>query len=259
MDPTRFRERLQNHDKMIGLSINYPAPGIIENVSREWDFLWLDGQHGQIYQDQMLSMVRTADLMGVDSLLRVPGHESDTIGLYADMLPSALMIPMVNTGADAKRIVMAARFAPLGSRSFGGRRPIDRLNRYYHQDKEPVLVAQIETPEALANVDAIAQTEGIEVLMFGLDDFKLSLGLDINSTVPETPELLKAQKKIARAAREAGKSFCCITPNPKMAQLADELGCQLYIGASDSGFLSQGSVQCAKMLKQSLDLKNCRR
>ena len=71
MEPTRFKQRLQNNERLIGLAINYPAPGIIETVGHMWDFLWLDGQHGQISYDSMISLVRTADMVGVDTLPKI--------------------------------------------------------------------------------------------------------------------------------------------------------------------------------------------
>ena len=254
MDPTRIRQRLKNDECMIGLAINYPAEGIIETIGRMWDFLWLDGQHGQIAQDQMLSLVRTADMINVDSLVRVPGREPGIIGPYADMTPSALMIPMINTPEDAIAAVDAARFPPLGSRSFGGRRPIDMMDRYYYRGKEPVLVAQIETPTALKNIDAIAQTDGIDVLMLGPDDFKTNLGLAINSPLLETPVLLDALKKVVDVARNAGKQAACITPTPEMAQHALELGYRIFIGGADFLFLRDGSQDRASMLRQTLGI-----
>ena len=256
MDPTQFRQRLENDECMIGLAINYPAAGIIETIGHMWDFLWLDGQHGQISQEQMLSLVRTTDMVGIDSLVRVPGRETGIVGPYADMMPSALMIPMINTPADAAAAVDAVRFPPLGSRSFGGRRPIDMMDRHYYRDKEPVLVAQIETPEALKKVRAIAQTDGIDMLMLGPDDFKTNLGLAINSPLLETPVLLDALKTVAEAAREAGKRAACITPTAEMAQHALELGYRLFIGGADFLFLRGGSEHCVKMLRQTLGIDN---
>ena len=256
MDPTRFRQRLKNDECMIGLAINYPAAGIIETIGRIWDFLWLDGQHGQISQDQMLSLVRTADMVGVDSLVRVPGRETGIVGPYADMIPSALMIPMINTPEDAAAAVDAAKFPPLGSRSFGGRRPIDMMDRHYYRGKEPVLVAQIETPQALENIRAIAQTDGIELLMLGPDDLKTNLGLAINSPLLETPALLDALKKVAEAAHDTGKLAACIAPTPEMTQHALGLGYRLFIGGADFLFLRDGSELRAKMMRQTLGLDN---
>ena len=142
-----------------------------------WDFLWIDGQHGPFSYDSALTAVRTTDLVGTDSLLRVPGQEHSLLGLYADMLPSAMMVPVVNTPEQAKAVVDATRFPPLGNRSYGGRRPIDFLGRDYYMGEGLVLVLQIETPEAVENAAAIAALEGVDALFLGADDLKIQLGV----------------------------------------------------------------------------------
>ncbi len=249
----KMKQRLKNNERLIGMCINYPAAGIIETVGSMWDFLWLDGQHGQISQDQMLSLVRTADLVGVDSLVRVPGREFGIVGPYADMAPSALMIPMINTAEDAAAVVDAMRFPPLGSRSFGGRRAIDTLSRQYYKEKEPVLIAQIETPEALENIQAIANTDGIDVLMLGPDDFKITLGLPVDSPLLETPEISHALKKVAEVAVNAGKHAACIAPTPELLKYTLELGYSLFIGGGDVAFLREGATQRTEMMRQFLE------
>ena len=118
------------------------------------------------------------------------------------------------------------------------------------------MVAQIETLHLLQNIRAIAQTDGIDMLMLGPDDFRINLGLAINSPLLETPVLLEAQKTVVKTAREAGKLAACITPTPEMAQLALELGCSLFIGGADLLFLRDGSEHLAKMLRQTLGLDN---
>ncbi len=256
MDPARLRQRLKNGEPMIGLSVNYPAAGILETIGRMWDFVWLDGQHGQISQDAMLSMVRTADLVGIDSVVRVPGSEGGIVGPYADMMPSALMIPMVDTPADAAAVVQATRFPPLGSRSFGGRRPIDIWTREYFHDKEPVVVAQIETPAAMENVDAIAATEGIDVLMLGPDDFKTRLGLPIDAPLLETPALADALRRVAEAALGAGKAAACIAPTAETIRYAMSLGYRLLVGTSDVGLLREGSRLRADLLRKAIVSEN---
>ncbi len=150
---------------------------LIETIGPMWDFLWIDGQHGPFSYDSALTAVRTTDLVGTDSLLRVPGQEHSLLGLYADMLPSAMMVPVVNTPEQAKAVVDATRFPPLGNRSYGGRRPIDFLGRDYYMGEGLVLVLQIETPEAVENAAAIAALEGVDALFLGADDLKIQLGV----------------------------------------------------------------------------------
>ena len=181
MEPTRFRKRLQDGEVLVGLSNNYPSAALIETVGALWDFIWIDGQHGQFSYDNALTAVRTADLVGVDTILRVPGQEAGVLGLYADMLPSARMVPMVNSAQQAAAVVDATRFPPLGNRSFGGRRPIDVLDREYYLGYEPILVVQIETPEAVDRADEIAATDGVDALLLGADDLKIQMGISVNA------------------------------------------------------------------------------
>ncbi|MBN2296811.1 MAG: hypothetical protein JXM70_30580 [Pirellulales bacterium] len=253
MDPTQFRQHVQNDDTMLGMGIQYPAESIIESIGHMWDFLWLDGQHGQISYERMLSMVRTADLVGVDTVVRVPGHESGTLGLYADMAPSAIMVPMINTAEDARAAVEAVRFPPLGSRSFGGRRPIDTMGRTYYLEKEPLLIAQIETRQAIENCEEIASTDGVDLLMLGPDDLKTQLGLAIDSPLLDTPELLQCLNKVVRAADKAGKGAMCIATTPELLKYAYGLGYRIFIGSSDVYLLRQGSQESARKLRGAVD------
>lgn len=259
MDPTRFRQRVQNGDSLFGVAINYPAAGIIDTIGSMWDFLWLDGQHGQISSEQMLSLVRTADAVGVDTIMRVPGRETGIVGPYVDMAPSAVMIPMINTREDALAAVHATRFPPLGSRSFGGRRPIDTMDRTYYRGREPLVVAQIETPQAVENCDKIAGTDGIDMLMLGPDDLKTHLGLAIDCSVLDTPILLAAFEKVAKAASEVGKQAMCIATTPELANRAHELGYRIFVGGSDVYFLRRGSQESLQMLQSNIGCGNSRK
>lgn len=249
MNPQDLRQRLARGEKLVGFAVTYPAPGILETIGRDWDFVWIDAQHGQISYHEAMQLVRTADFLGLDTLLRVPGREFGVVGPFADMAPAAIMMPMVDTPADAAEAVRVSRFPPLGTRSFGGRRAVDLHSRDYYLRSEPVLVAQLETPLAIENARKIAETDGIDGLMFGPDDFKVGLGINISSALLETPVLKEALQKTAEAATAAGKFAVAITPTPEMVDYAKELGFQLFIGGSDSHFLRATSNSQSTMLR----------
>lgn len=253
MDPTRFRQQVQNGDTMLGVTLQYPTESIIETIGHVWDFLWIYGQHGQISYERMLSMTRTADLVGVDTIVRVPGGQTGVVGLYADMAPSAIMVPMINTGEEAHAAVNAVRFPPLGSRSFGGRRPIDTMGRTYYLEKEPLLVTQIETQQAVENCEEIAANDGVDILMLGPDDFKTSMGLSIDCSQLETPVLFNAFEKVAKAAENSGKRAMCIATTPELAKHAHQLGYRIFVGSSDAYLVRQGSQQSVQTLRSALD------
>ena len=205
MSAQNLRERLKSGECLLGLCNMYPAAGVIEGMCSGWDLVWIDAQHGQIGYDAALEAIRTAAACRLESLLRVPGHESSLLGVFADAMPSALMVPMVNTPEQARGVAAAVRFAPQGTRSYGGRRPIDLHGRQYFQSPDPLLVAQIETVEAVQNVEAIVAAEGVDTLFFGPDDMKVSMGIPIDTPPIEDTRLREAMAATPPAARRAGK------------------------------------------------------
>ncbi len=247
MESTRLRQRLVNGEILLGLSNNYPSASLIETIGSMWDFLWIDGQHGQFSYDSALTAVRTTDLVGTDSLLRVPGQEYSILGLYADMLPSAMMVPVVNTPEQAKAVVDATRFPPLGNRSYGGRRPIDSLGRDYYLGDGLVLVLQIETPEAVENAAAIAALEGVDALFLGADDLKIQSGVPVNAPNLETKVVVEAMEKVARAAKDAGKISGCVAGTPEQVKYSADLGYQLIATGGDMGLLREA---CREKIEQ---------
>lgn len=252
MYPNRLLEKLRRGDVCLGLANTYPAPGIIEIMGRGWDFIWIDGQHGQFSYEAALNAVRAAAAIGVDSLLRVPGHEHSTLCLYADMGPLAVMVPMVNTAAEAEHVVRGLRFPPRGARSFGGRRVADLYGRGYATESELMVVLQVETAEAAANADAIAAVDGVDCLFFGPDDMKMSLGLPMETAITEDARLQRAMEQTAAGARAHQRALGCVCPNAESARLALGLGYRLLAGGGDAPFLRTGAATRLSELRQAV-------
>ena len=237
-----LRKKLTNGKVALGMNFMYPTPGAIERVGGDWDWLWLDGQHGQFGYDSLLACVRAAERAGTPALVRVPGPEYGCIGLVADMCAAAIMVPMVDTPEDAVRAVRAVKFPPLGRRSFGGRRPIDFSGRgYAHQaNEELLLVAQIETVKGLANVEQIAAVPGVDVVFFGPDDMSLQMGMRMDQKRP--PDIFQAELvRIAAAAAAAGKICGTTSASPRQLRANVERGFQLCPVAGDFRLLAEGS------------------
>ena len=245
---------LKDDRLLLGCCIMYPAPGIIELIGQEWDWIWLDAQHGQHDYESVLGCVRVCEIKGAHSVIRVPSHDYGAIGYALDTNTGGVMVPMVNTAEQAQKIVMAAKFPPLGSRSFGGRRPIDLIGRSYAHsaNSEKILIAQIETEEGLANVNQIAAVSGIDVLFFSPDDMAMQIGLPMDQK-RENSLFHSGMKKLADAALNAGKAAGTVTANPELLELALKLGYRLCVGSSDASILLQGSRQARKNLSSKLN------
>ena len=164
----KLYEMLKNGPSL-GVGIFYPAPGIIERIGSDWDWIWIDGQHGQLGYEDILAAVRAANLIQKPTVVRVPGHEYGMIGKILDTATNAIMVPMVEDAQQAELIVKAAKFPPLGKRSYGSRRLIDLFGRSYANGNksQPLLICQIENEKGLKNIDSIAAVQGVDVLFIG--------------------------------------------------------------------------------------------
>ena len=223
----------------LGIGIMYPASGIIERIGPDWDWIWIDGQHGQLDYSDILAAVRACNLIKRPCVVRVPGQESGAIGKSLDCSPDALMVPMINTAAQARKAVENTKFPPLGLRSYGGRRPIDMHGRTYNEN-QPALICQIETLQALDNCDEIASVDGVDMLFYGPDDMAMQHGLPMDQPKPE--ELFKeALKKVADCAAKYNKLAGIVAVDLQSYEKAVDLGYSLIVGSADVALLANGS------------------
>jgi len=248
-----FRDLL-NDRPQIGLGIFYPAPGIIERLGPDWDWFWIDGQHGELGYGDIMAAVRACNLVDRRALIRVPGHEPGLIGLALDTSADAVMVPMVDDADQARSVVQASKFPPLGSRSFGGRRPIDLYGRGYSRSdqEQPLLVCQIETPQALRNAASIAAVDGVDVIFFSPDDIALRAGMPMDRPRPKdyfNDEL----RTLAKIAGDHGKFAGGVFPTPESMTQAVDLGYRLVVGAAEVSLLAEASKTKSQVLRECLD------
>ncbi len=246
-----LNDELRKKDVLLGFCLMYPAAGIIERIGPEWDWVWIDAQHGMHDYRSILECVRACEHAGIPSVVRVPSNEYGVIGRVLDTCACGVMVPMINTAAEAKAAVVAAKFSPLGLRSYGGRRPIDVFGRSYSHDANvnTLLIAQIETEEGLMNVDEIASIPGIDALFFGPDDMAVQLAMPMDQ--PREVEFFKkAMEKTAKAAQKYGKIAGTVTASPEMLRLTMKMGYRLCVGTADVAILAEGSANKKKALSK---------
>jgi 4-hydroxy-2-oxoheptanedioate aldolase len=232
----------------------YPGAGVIERIGPDWDWMWIDGQHGQLGYAEILDLVRACDLVQRPAIVRVPGHEFGPIGRALDAGAAGVIAPCVDTPEQARAVVNAAKFPPLGKRSYGGRRPIDRHGRTYsdNANDDILLVAQIETPEAIGNVEAIAAVPGVDALFLGPDDLMLRRGHSM--TAPRNKESLgKDMELVANACRKHGKFSVMVGVGDEMLRLCASLGYNMIVSGSDVLFLAAGSKRAASEARSTLN------
>lgn len=237
-----FRKLLESGLPKLGLSVMHPSPGAIERIGPDWDWMWIDTQHGQLGYADMLALVRACDLIERAAIVRVPSHEYGGIGRALDTGASGVIVPMVNTPEEALAVVHAAKLPPLGERSYGGRRAIDLHGRAYAStaNRDTLLIAQIETPGALDHVDAIAATKGVDALFLGPDDISLRRGRTMDQPLDQT-QLRRDMDTVLAACRRHNKFAVAVGMGAEMTRLCASLGFHMIVAGGDSAFLANGS------------------
>lgn len=233
----------------------YPSVGGVERIGGDWDWIWIDAQHGELDYHDVLSLVRACDLVNRPAIVRVASHEDGGIGKALDTGAAGVIVPIVDTPEQALQLVQAAKFPPLGGRSYGGRRPIDRKGRGYSDtaNTDILLIAQIETPEAVLNAEKIASIDGIDALFLGPDDLLLRRGLPMDA--PRNRKTLGADlEKVVHACHSHGKIAITVGVSEEMLKLCAELGFDMIVAGSDVGFLATGSKDASSKARAHLEL-----
>jgi 4-hydroxy-2-oxoheptanedioate aldolase len=205
----RLKRAIADGRTIKGVHMTFAMPTVIEVLALlDLDFVYLDGEHGCFEWRDIEAACITAERHGMTPIARVPDAEVATITRFLDRGVKGVIVPHVDSVADAERVIEAAYYAPRGQRSFGGSRP---KFVYGVKDKPAFLAASndgvsvsimIETRAALAAADAIARLDGIDYLSFGLMDLSQALG---RPGEPEHAEVKAAVADASERIRAAGK------------------------------------------------------
>ena len=143
------------------------------------DYVNVDMQHGLIDYSDTVEILRSLRSSTAAPTVRVPWNEPGIIGKVLDAGALGVIIPMVNSVAEAEAAVRACRYAPEGGRSFGPvRAAAVHGPRYFASANRAVAcIPMIETERAVADLDAILGVPGIDAIYVGPADLSVSLGL----------------------------------------------------------------------------------
>lgn len=163
---------LRDKEDMCGFWCVTGHPGVVDTAaSVKPDFIVVDGQHGVELGAIDSSLFTVMAHYGVTGLVRVPTIENAPIGRALDLGAAGIVVPLVQSAADAERAVSATRHAPHGGRSYGM-----QTRRVGPFDERPFVAIQIETAGAVENIEAIAAVDGVDALYIGPADLGLALG-----------------------------------------------------------------------------------
>jgi 4-hydroxy-2-oxoheptanedioate aldolase len=243
MRPNRVKQLLREGKPALGTFMALGSTLGAEQLAQVgFDWLVIDQEHGAIDATLTQSLLQAVSTTETVPLVRVPWNSGDWIKRALDAGAYGLVVPMVNTRADAEAAVRATRYPPMGDRSIGGSRTrlyggpdyVERAN------DEILLMVQIEHKTAVENAREILSTPGIDGYFIGPGDLCASLGLP-NTWDPDFPEYWAALEKVQRAAKEAGVPSG-IHASPHRVTAMIEKGYQFIAVGFDISFMTQAAT-----------------
>jgi 4-hydroxy-2-oxoheptanedioate aldolase len=214
------------------------------------DWLCIDTQHGPIDYETALAMLQAISTTETTPFARVPWNEPGVIGKMLDAGAYGVIVPMVNSRAEAEAAVAACRYPPEGIRSFGPTRAVfyAGFDYFAHANQEVCCIPQIETTAAVDNLDEILSVEGVDAVYIGPMDLSISLGLppQMDSDVPAYAE---ARQRILEACQRhnvAAGIHASVSSAPKRAAE----GFRMVLATSDVGALIRAAAEDVRSVRQ---------
>ena len=194
---------MRSAEPCFGTWLSLGSPIVAEMAAQcGFDWLLMDLEHGAMTEADLLPMLQATAAWPVAVIVRVPSHEPTRIARALDWGAAGIMAPHVSSAEEARALVRALRYPPVGIRGYSRTVRVHGFGLRPPDDTPPLLFAQIECVEGLENSDAIAAVEGVDVLFVGPADLQLSL-----ATTPGQPWSYEdALDRVAEAARRHNRS-----------------------------------------------------
>jgi len=225
-------------------------------AAQGYDSVTVDIQHGAVDYQSAVTMFQAMRASGVTPMARVPWLDAGIIMKMLDAGAYGIICPMINSRAEAEKLVSYVRYAPLGTRSFGPTRANFSAGANYAAEANDQILcfAMVETAEAMENLNDIVSTPGLDAVYVGPADLTLSLagGRLTPAFDREEPEMIEAINKIVQAARAAGIRAGLHTGSPDYAARAIGWGFNLVTVSNDVRLLAGAAGASVARLQELL-------
>lgn len=219
-----------------------------------FDWLFIDLEHSSISLDTAAQIAAAALDADIAPFVRVPKGEFSLATRMLDSGALGIVVPHVETADEARQIVAELRLPPLGRRSYSGM----NLQREYQLgsrveataavERMTMIVVMLESPEAVAQADAIASVEGVDVVLIGTNDLCTEMGI---AGEHAHPRVVEAYEQVIAACRRHGKVPGAAGVDSDLMSRYVVMGARFILAGVDLGFLMQGAKARADFLRNS--------
>jgi 4-hydroxy-2-oxoheptanedioate aldolase len=206
-----FKKELHEGKAKIGLFLNSHSPTVAEQLAHTgYDWLLVDSQHGPMGYEKLSAMLCGVASGGAKSMVRVGGY-SDRPGIQQslDLGADGILVPYINTAAEAREAVSCCLYPTAGTRSvYFPQRSMNKaglLGYAGNWNKNAIVALQVETASCIENIEEIAAVPGVDILFLGQNDLCMSMGLYEKYEFPHmytSPELGAATERLMAAAKK---------------------------------------------------------
>src|ERR1051325_6461545 len=206
-----FKNELRAGHPKLGLFFNSHSPTVAEHLAPSgYGWLLVDTQHGPMGNERLSAMLSGIANGGAKSLVRVEGyHDRGGIQQSLDMGADGVLVPYINTAAEARQAVSCTKYPTTGTRSvYCPQRSMNKdglLGYAGNWNKNGIVALQVETADCIKKIDEIAAVPGVDILFLGQNDLCMSMGLYEKYEFPHmytSPELNAATQSLINAAKK---------------------------------------------------------
>lgn len=246
-------KQLAEGNRLFGPWNELPYPAVTELLAVcGYDFILVDNEHGPGGVWTLADQLRAAQGAGTPLVVRVPWNDSVYIKKILDVGAEALMIPMVQNAEEAKAAVAAVRYPPRGIRGIAhtdarasdyGMKAMEYLNT---ASDNIFVICQVETAEAVGNIDEIAAVDGVDMILIGPYDLSASLG---HPAAFDRQEHKAMMTRAIEGTKTSGKYLGTTPYGDRSLQELYERGFDLIIGKADVSMLRDACLDQVAMKK----------
>jgi 4-hydroxy-2-oxoheptanedioate aldolase len=251
MPRNKFKHAIAKGELQIGLWCSLCSPVAVEVVSHSgYDWLLLDTEHSPNDLQEIVAQLHAAQGAAPSCIVRPAWNDMVLIKRYLDIGAQTLLLPFVQTPEEARRAVEWTRYPPGGVRGITGSGRASRYGRVKdylkNASSEICVLVQVETREALKQIEAIAAVDGVDGIFIGPNDLAASFGHIGNWGHPEVQDAIE---DAAKRIRKTGKAAGVLTPNEEEAKKFISWGYNFAAIGADIGLLAKHADALAKRFK----------